>query len=351
MNYILLQSTVADSAPPWLWILFVCIVTVVMTIDLGFCQRKSHKMETKEALIWVAVWVSLALLFNLCLWRWLGGGSAMEFFAGYLVELNLSVDNLFVFLMIFTYFSVPVEYQRRVLTWGILGAVIMRLLFIFVGMALVERFHWFFYVFGAILLYTGVKLLRSDPEVNPEKNFVLRLAKRFLPITEELHGERFFVRQEATASEDDNRLNEAPASAPAMAAKPKRARLMATPLFLVLLVVEATDVVFAVDSVPAILSLTDNLFIAFSSNVFAILGLRAMYFVLTSFLDKFHYLSYGLSLVLIFLGGKMIIKDWLHIDALPSLVVVVALLSGAIILSLLIPPKKRPLDPKKTVDG
>jgi len=350
MTHILLQAAPAASAPTWLWLVFIGIVVVVMTIDLGFCQRTSHKMETREALTWVAVWVSLALLFNLGLWGWMGGQSAMQFFAGYLVELNLSVDNLFVFLMIFTYFSVPLEYQRRVLTWGILGAVVMRLLFIFVGMALVERFHWFFYVFGVILLYTGVKLLRGEPEVNPEKNLVLRLAKRFLPVTEEFHGEHFFVRREA-AVQSESHPDVLPQASSATAPKTKRRAFLATPLFLVLLVVEATDVVFAVDSVPAILSLTDDLFIAFSSNVFAILGLRAMYFVLTSFLKTFHYLNYGLSMVLIFLGAKMIIHDWIPIGAPASLVVVLVLLSSAILLSLLIPPKKRPIDPERTIEN
>jgi len=347
MTLPLAQAALVNDTPTWLWLVFGGVVVVVMAIDLGIAQRQVHRMETREALLWVGTWVSLAFAFNTCIWIWMGPKRAVEFLAGYLVELNLSVDNLFVFLVIFSYFSVPPEYHRRVLTWGILGAVIMRLFFIFVGMALVRRFHWFLYIFGAILLYTGLKLLRGQSEVNPEKNPVLRLARKILPVTKEFHGEHFFVREADVGAPVAGGRGGEGAAAAAVGSRPK-ARLVATPLFLVLLVVEATDVVFAVDSVPAILSLTDNLFIAFTSNVFAILGLRAMYFVLTSFLDKFHYLKYGLSLVLIFLGAKMLLDHWIEIPAAASLTVVVLLLGSSVAVSLLFPPRKRPLEPEES---
>ncbi|MBI4602950.1 MAG: TerC family protein [Planctomycetes bacterium] len=318
-----------SETSPWFWVAFAALVAAVMFIDLGVFHRAAHKVRTREAMAWVSVWVTLALLFNLGVWRWKGGLAAIEFLTGYLVELGLSVDNIFVFIVVFSYFSVRPEHQHRVLFWGILGAVVMRMLFIFVGITFLQLFGWVIYIFGLFLVYTGVKLFGHDPEVHPEKNWVLRLARRLLPVTDGYRGDKFFARE---------------GSPP---------RVFVTPLFLVLLVVEATDVVFAVDSVPAILGVTQDRFIAYTSNIFAILGLRAMYFVLVGILDKFHYLKYGLSLVLVFIGAKMLLHSWvdrwfedkIH-AALFSLAVVVGLLGGSIVLSLLVPPKRRPLEPE-----
>ncbi len=316
-----------NSTSPWFWAVFAGLVLVVMVLDLGVFHRTSHKVGSREALIWVTVWVTLALIFNLGVWRWKGNTSAVEFLTGYLVELCLSVDNIFVFVVIFTYFGVRPEHQHRVLFWGILGAVIMRMVFIFLGIALVENFSWLIYLFGAFLLYTGVKLFGHEPEVHPEKNIILRITRKLLPITETFEGERFFVR--------------------------RAKKVLATPLFLVLLVVEATDVLFAVDSVPAILGITRDRFIAYTSNIFAILGLRAMYFLLVGSLDKFHYLKFGLSLVLVFIGAKMLLHHWVDQwipgkmqSAILSLLAVVCLLGGSVILSVVVPPKKRPLEPE-----
>jgi tellurite resistance protein TerC len=315
-----------DSAgtPTAFWIVFAAIVGVVMALDLGVFHRKSHSLRTREAIAWVSVWVTLAGIFNVGVWHWKGSQAALEFLTSYVVELGLSVDNIFVFVVIFSYFAVDPAHQHRVLFWGIVGAMAMRMIFIFVGIALVENFTWAMYVFGALLFFTGVKLFGSTPHVHPERNLMVRVARRFLPMTSVFHGERFFVRE--------------------------RGRLLATPLLLVLLVVESTDVVFAVDSVPAVLGITSDRFVAYTSNIFAILGLRAMYFVLVGVLEKFHFLKYGLSLVLVFIGAKMLlhhqVDEWIpneRTSSLLSLVVVAGLLGGSLVLSLVLPsPKKDP---------
>jgi len=343
----------SQATSPWLWAAFAVLIIIVMALDLGVFHRQAHKVSVREAGIWVTVWVSLAILFNVALIFWKGGAHALEFFTAYVLELSMSVDNIFVFVVIFSYFSVRPEHQHRVLFWGILGAVVMRLVFIFVGVELVKRFDWIFYIFGAFLLYTGWKLFRHEPEVHPEKNLVLKLAKKVLPVTDQYDGDRFFSRTDAPfRGTHGSGASAAGAPAAASASLPKT-RLVATPLFLVLLVVEATDVVFAVDSVPAVLGVTGDRFIAYTSNIFAILGLRSMFFLLAGSLDKFHYLRYGLSLVLIFIGAKMLLHhqvDGLGFDkwvvTMVSLGVILVLLGGSIALSLLYPPRKLEFEPQ-----
>ncbi len=257
----------------WLWIGFSIFVLAMLALDLGVFHRKSHTVGMKEALTWSAVWIALALLFNAGIWYWRGPDQGLTFLTGYVVELSLSVDNLFVFLLIFAYFKVPAEYQHKVLFWGILGALVMRAVFIGAGIALIQKFHWIIYVFGAILVVSGLKMaFEKDKEVHPEKNPVLKIFRRFMPVTGEYHGGDFFV---------------------------KRGQLWAaTPLFIVLLMLETTDLVFAVDSVPAVLAITTDPFIVYTSNVFAILGLRSMFFALAGIMKLFHYLHYGLAAVL-----------------------------------------------------
>ena len=342
----------------WLWAAFIVLVTVVMALDLGVFHRTAHRVSTREALVWVSVWVLLALLFNVGILLWYDPpvvpgrplpAPGAEFFAGYILELSMSVDNIFVFVIIFTYFGVRPEHQHRVLFWGIIGAVVMRLLFIFVAIELVEHFRWLFYVFGAFLVYTGWKLLRHEPEVHPESNIVLRVTKRFLPVTNEYHGEKFFVRAEELRPAESVTFpgGDGGAGVTATASLNRKSKVLATPLFLVLLLIEATDVVFAVDSVPAILGVTHDRFIAYTSNIFAILGLRSMFFLLAGSLDKFHYLRYGLSLVLIFIGLKMLLQSVLgHINVYVSLLVIFVLLGGSVLLSFFRPPKKAVLPPE-----
>jgi tellurite resistance protein TerC len=296
-----------------LWVAFNLFVLGMLAVDLGLFHRKAHVVSIKEAAIWSAVWIILALVFNVGILVWWGRERALEFLTGYLIEKSLSVDNLFVFLMIFHYFATPREYQHRTLFWGILGALIMRAIFIAAGVALIERFHWMIYVFGGFLILTGIKmLLQGDRKVEPAKNPAVRLARRLMPITSDYEGQRFFVRKEG--------------------------RIWATPLLLVLLVVETTDLIFAVDSIPAIFAITRDPFIVYTSNVFAILGLRALYFLLSGVLEMFRYLKVGLSFVLCFVGFKMVISDLYHIPIVVSLAVVASLLSASVFASVLIKP-------------
>jgi tellurite resistance protein TerC len=349
----LLAQQGPSAGSPWLWVGFFALVATVMALDLGVFHRTSHKVSVKEASIWVTVWVALALFFNLGIAFWRGFEPAGQFLAAYVLELCMSVDNIFVFIIIFSYFSVRPEHQHRVLFWGILGAVIMRLVFIFVGIELAQRFSWVLYIFGGFLVFTGIKLLAHQPEVHPEKNLVIRLAKRLLPVTHDFHGDRFFVRQPVSVLEPAA-ITSGAAAAPSEphptlpAPGPfEKGRFLATPLFLVLLAVEATDVVFAVDSVPAVLAVTQDRFIAYTSNIFAILGLRSMFFLLAGSLDKFHYLRYGLSIVLIFIGAKMLVGQGLHyhLPIWAALLVILVILGGSVLLSLLIPPRAAPLRP------
>jgi tellurite resistance protein TerC len=304
----------------WLWVGFNLFVLGMLAIDLGIFHRKSHAVSIKEATIWSIVWISLSLLFNLGLyffWETIAPESsysnseaALAFLTGYLIEKSLSVDNIFVFVLLFTFFAVPAAYQHRVLFWGIIGALIMRGTLIAVGAALLKEFHWVIYVFGAFLIYTGFRMAsHKETELNPDQNLLLRIFRRLMPITETYEGDQFFVR--------------------------RAARLLATPLFVVLLVVESTDLVFAVDSIPAIFAVTDNAFIVYTSNVFAILGLRSLYFLLAGVVDKFHYLKLGLSVVLVFVGIKMVIVDFYKIPTLLSLGVVATILTTSIVASLI----------------
>ncbi|HJP57108.1 MAG TPA: TerC family protein [Gemmatimonadales bacterium] len=297
--------------PPAVWIGFSILVAVLLALDLFVLNRRSHVLATKEALTWSGILVALALLFGLFLiWRE-GVRHGLEFYTGYLIELSLSVDNLFVFILVFQYFAVPARYQPRVLKWGILGAIVMRLAMIMLGAALLQRFSWIIYVFGGVLVVTGIRMARTRDEdtIDPARNVVARLARRFLPFTEELDGQKFFTRME-------------------------RGALRATPLFLVLLVIEWTDLVFAIDSIPAIFAVTRDPFLVYSSNIFAILGLRALFFVLAGAMDRFIYLKAGVAFILVFVGLKMVVSAWVHVPILLSLAVIIGSLATAIGLSL-----------------
>lgn len=296
-----------------LWIGFNAAVLVLLWADLCVVHRTAHVVSIREALLASAAWIGAALLFNGAIAGWWGHKPALEFLTGYLVEEALSVDNLFIFLLIFSYFRVPPEHQHRVLFWGILGALVMRVTFILAGIALLDRFHWVMYLFGAFLVLTGVKLaVEKDQEVHPEHNPVTQLFRRIMPVTTDYAGHRFFVRQDG--------------------------RWLATPLFIVLLVVETTDVVFAVDSIPAVLGVTRDPFIAYSSNVCAILGLRSLYFALAGMLRLFHHLHYGLAFILAFVGVKMCIADYYHIPIGVALGVIGGTLALSILASLCFQP-------------
>ncbi len=306
---------------PGLWAGFTGFILGLLALDLGVFHRKAHAIRLKEALGWSAVWIALALAFNWGVFHWFGPQRGLEFLTGYLIEKALAVDNIFVFLVLFSTFAVPTAYQHRVLFWGILGALVMRAVFIFLGAALIQRFHWVLYVFGVILVLTGIKLLlQRNAEVHPERNPLFRLFKRVVPSVGEYHGQRFTV--------------------------VKDGRRYATPLLLVLVAVEATDVVFAVDSIPAIFAVTQDPFIVYTSNIFAILGLRSMYFLLAGVIERFVYLKVGLALVLAFVGAKMLIVDLYKIPIAVSLAVIAALLTGSVVISLVY--GSRPDVPKRT---
>jgi len=296
------------------WILFNLFVLAMLVLDLGVFHRRAHTVRFREALAWSVAWIALAAIFAVVVFFWHGRTPALEFVTGYVIELSLSVDNLFVFLLIFRFFQVPAIHQHKVLFWGILGALIMRAIFIAAGVSLIERFHWIIYVFGAFLIYSGVKLFfQKEAEIHPEKNPVLRLFRRLVPVTEDYAGDKFFVRNPG---------------------------LYATPLFVVLLVVETTDLLFAVDSIPAILAITRDAFIVYTSNVFAILGLRSMYFSLAGMMEMFRYLHYGLSLVLVFVGAKMLLSHYWEIPTPVALAAVASVLAISVIASMANPKKK-----------
>ena len=287
----------------------------MLVLDLGVFHRRTHVVKFREALLWSAMWIALAAMFAVIVYFWHGRGPALEFVTGYVIELSLSVDNLFVFLLIFRYFQVPTVHQHKVLFWGILGALIMRAVFILAGVGLIRQFHWIIYIFGALLVYSGIKLFRQEnAEIHPEKNPLLRLFRRWIPVTKDYEEAKFFVR---------------------------RPGLYATPLFIVLLVVETTDVLFAVDSIPAILAITLDAFIVYTSNVFAILGLRSMYFALAGMMELFHYLHYGLSLVLIFVGGKMLVSHYYQIPTELALGIVAGILIVSVVASMVHPRKAK----------
>lgn len=314
----------------WLWVGFNVFVLAMLALDLGVFHRDAHEVSVKEALGWSVVWIGLAAVFNVLLYffwdkmspasSYSNGEAALAFLTGYLIEKSLSVDNIFVFVLVFTYFSVPAKYQHRVLFWGVLGALIMRGVMIALGAALIKEFHWIIYIFGAFLVFTGIKMaFHRNEEIHPEKNPLIRLFRRLMPVTEQYEGDKFFVR--------------------------KAGVLMATPLFLVLLMVETTDLIFAVDSIPAIFAVTQDPFLVYTANVFAILGLRSLYFVLSGMVHKFHYLKLGLSVVLTFVGVKMLLIDTaFKIPTAISLLVVAGVIAISIVASLL-----RPVTPEKAV--
>jgi tellurite resistance protein TerC len=292
-----------------MWIAFVAIIAVMFIVDL-VVFRKSHEIRFREALIWTAVWVGLAALFNVAVWTLLGQAKGLEFMTGYLIEESLSVDNLFVFIMIFSYFGISKLHQPKILKWGIIGALIMRGIFIVVGIGLIERFHWIIYIFGAILVYTGIKMaFGGEEKVEPEKNLVVRLMRRFVPITKRIREDRFLVR--------------------------KCGVMAATPLLLALVVVETSDLIFAVDSIPAVLAVTHDPFIVYSSNVFAIMGLRSLYYLLAHVIEMFVYLKLGVSCILAFVGAKMILSDIVEIPLHFSLGVIIGVLVISVLASVM----------------
>jgi tellurite resistance protein TerC len=302
----------AGIGTPELWVGFIIFVLAMLALDLGVFHRKAHEVSVREAFVWSVVWITLALVFNVGIYHWFGRERALEFFTGYLIEKALSVDNLFVFLVLFTYFAVPGALRHRVLFWGILGALVMRALFIAAGTALIAAFHWILYVFGAFLIFTGLKLLAArDEGIEPERNPVLRLIRRFLPSVPEYHGTHFVVK--------------------------RAGRWYATPLLAVLIIIEATDIVFALDSIPAVFAITRDPFIVFTSNIFAVLGLRALFFLLAGMLGRFRYLKVGLGLVLAFVGTKMLLIDLVRVPIALSLGVIALLLSLSVAASLLRP--------------
>jgi tellurite resistance protein TerC len=296
-----------------LWIFFNLFVLAMLALDLGVFHKKSHEVSVREALSWTCVWITLAMLFNLFIYYYFDKDKALEFFTGYLIEKSLSVDNIFVIILIFSYFKVPAAYQHKVLFWGILGALVMRVIFILTGVELIHRFHWLIYIFGGFLVFTGIRMLTSgDLKIDPEKNPVLKLARKIFPVTTSFQGDRFFVRKEG--------------------------KNWATPLFLVVILIETTDLIFAVDSIPAILAISDDSFIVYTSNVFAILGLRSLYFALAGIEKYFRYLKYGLSAILVFVGIKMCIADLFKIPTEVSIIIIGFALMIAMISSRIFPP-------------
>lgn len=311
----------ASIGSPVLWLGFVVFVLLMLALDLGVFHRQAHEVSLKEALGWSLSWIALALCFNVGVWFWFGSERALEFTAGYLLEKALSVDNIFVFVVIFGAFGIPRIHQHRVLFWGVLGALVLRAIFIFAGTALISRFHWVIYVFGAVLVITGLKLLfQRDEDVHPESNPLVRWFERLLPVTKDLRGEHFTVIESG--------------------------KRHATPLLLALVAVEVTDVIFAVDSIPAVFAITQDPFIVFTSNIFAILGLRSLYFLLAGIVHKFRYLKVGLSVVLVFVGLKMLIADTYKLPIVVSLGVIAGVLTLSILVSVVKPPPQpAPADP------
>jgi tellurite resistance protein TerC len=299
------------------WIVFNAAILILLFLDLAVVNRSYRVVPFKQALIMSAFWIGLAFAFAIFVHQWMGPTKAIEFVTGYLLEEALSVDNLFVFILLFAYFKVPQEDEKTVLFWGIIGALIMRGIFIWAGVALVERFHWILYLFGVFLIWTGFQLMRKgEQQQDPSRNIVLKFCRRFLPLTEAYEQKKFFVRREG--------------------------KLLATPLFVVLLVVETTDILFATDSIPAILAITRDPFIVYTSNVFAILGLRSLYFALSGLMKLFHYLNYGLSVVLMFIGAKMLLPERYELPTWVALAVVASVLLTSVLLSVVFPKKDGP---------
>lgn len=299
-----------------LWIGFIAFIIGMLVLDLKVLQKKDHEIQVKEALLWTLFWIVLSLLFNVGIYFYMGYNYALEFLTGYLIEKALSVDNIFVFILIFTYFDIPPRFQHKILFWGILGAIVMRAAFILAGVAIIQQLHWAIYILGAFLVYIGVRMaFEKEKEIHPEKNPALRAFNKIYPVDYDYKGGSFFIR--------------------------RAGKIVATPIFVVLIVIETTDIVFAIDSIPAILSITLHPFIVFSSNIFAILGLRALYFAVSGIMKLFKYLNYGLSFILVFVGIKMLISDFYKIPVSIALSVVGVLLVGSIVLSIILSDKKK----------
>jgi tellurite resistance protein TerC len=299
-----------------LWAAFNAFVLGMLALDLGVFHKKSEQISVKNALLWTGIWITLAICFNFFVYEYFGKQQSIEFFTGYIIEKSLSIDNIFVMIMIFSYFQVPAAYQHKVLFWGILGALVMRVIFIFAGIELIQRFHWLIYIFGGFLIITGVRMiLAAEIKIQPEKNPLVKVLRNVFPVTRSFEGDNFFVRRDA--------------------------KLWATPLFVVVVLIETTDLIFAVDSIPAILAITDNPFIVYTSNVFAILGLRSLYFALSGIEKYFHHLKYGLAAILVFVGGKMSMADYVQIPVEVSLIVIVSVLIIAIVTSVVFPKKEQ----------
>ncbi len=294
---------------PLLWLIFVGITLIFLALDLGAFGRKEHLGNMKEAVLWSAIWIAVALSFNFAIYLIYGHQKALSFLTGYLVEESLSIDNIFVFIVIFSYFKIPSVHQRKILFWGIIGAIVIRALFIVLGLSLIHRFHWIIYLLGGLLIMTGIQLtLEKDKEIHPDHNPVLKFMKRFVPITNEYSDGKLFIK--------------------------KNAKLYATPLFIALLAVETTDIIFAVDSIPAILAITTDPFIVYTSNIFAILGLRSLYFVLAGFMKMFYYLHYGLACILVFIGIKMLISKIYNIPIAVTLIFILGTIIVSIVASI-----------------
>jgi tellurite resistance protein TerC len=300
-----------------LWLCFNLFVIIMLALDLGVFHRRSREVTVREALTWTGIWIMIAMLFNLFVYYYFSRDKAIEFFTGYLIEKSLSLDNIFVIIMIFSYFQVPKPFQHKVLFWGILGALVMRVIFIFAGIELIHRFHWLIYLFGGFLVFTGIRMVASgDTKLEPEKNPIVRGVRKIFPVTETFLGDRFFARIGG--------------------------KLWATPLFLVVMMIEGTDLIFAVDSIPAILAISDDPFIVYTSNVFAILGLRSLYFALAGIEGQFRFLKYGLAAILVFVGVKMCIMDLVKIPVEVSLIVIVFVLGISVLASVVIPKPHSP---------
>jgi len=316
MPSLVLASSSSDKVPgadlhvePWMWAAFLALIVVLLLADLFLFHREAHEISIREAAYTSVFWIALGVGFSLVIWALLGGAAAGQYLTGYVIEKSLSVDNVFVWAVILSYFAVPKAYQHRVLYWGVFGALVLRAIFIFAGVALLNAFDWMLFVFGAFLIFTAWRVATHDnEEIHPERNPVLRLMRKFVPVTSEYHGQRFWVKVDA--------------------------RRFATPLLVVLVLIEATDVVFAVDSIPAILAVTRSTFIVFTSNAFAILGLRALYFLLAGAAGKLRYLNVGLGIILAYVGAKMIVSEWYHLPTFLSLVVIFVILTITVVLSL-----------------
>ena len=300
----------------YFWIGFHIFIFIMLALDLGVFHKKSHKVSVKEAIIWSIVWITAAMLFNLLVYFELGSVKALEFFTGYVIEKSLSVDNIFVFILIFSYFAVKEEYQHKVLFWGVLGALVMRAIFIFAGVALINKFHWIILIFGGFLVYSGIHMLfQKEMAVDPEKNAIVRFFRKFLPVSDSYHGDKLFIKQNH--------------------------KLLATPLFIVLLVIESSDLIFAVDSIPAILAISQDRLIVYTSNIFAILGLRSLYFAVAGVMQYFRFLKIGLAFVLSFVGVKMLLVFFgIEIPVIYSLIVIISIITISVMASLLIKEKK-----------